>query len=97
MQTAGPIPLERWYRSSVNGGRKWSPPVLISRRPAGAAEYTAQDGFLEIYGDYGEIAMTTNTGKTVGMWGEGFSYTGPRRGLVQHRRMTEPGVRRDPR
>ena len=30
----------------------------------------------EVYGDYGEIAVT-NAGKTVATWGEGFSYTGP--------------------
>ena len=33
-------------------------------------------GFDEIYGDYGEVAVT-NTGKTIVTWGEGFSYTGP--------------------
>ena len=33
-------------------------------------------GFEEFYGDYGEIAIT-NAGKTIGTWGEAFSYTGP--------------------
>ena len=33
-------------------------------------------GFAEIYGDYGEIAIT-NTGKSIATWGEGLSYTGP--------------------
>lgn len=30
----------------------------------------------EIYGDYGEIAVTS-TGKTIAAWGEGTSYDGP--------------------
>ena len=34
------------------------------------------NGFAEIYGDYGEIGVTS-TGKTFAAWGEGFSYTGP--------------------
>ena len=34
------------------------------------------DGFDEIYGDYGEIAITSK-GKTIGVWGEGISYYGP--------------------
>ena len=33
-------------------------------------------GFLEVYGDYGELAIT-NTGKSIAIWGEGISYTGP--------------------
>ena len=33
-------------------------------------------GFVELYGDYGEIAIT-NLGKAVAVWGEGASYTGP--------------------
>ena len=65
-----------WYRSSSNGGASWSSPVKISDAPPGAAGYIGADGFGEIYGDYGEIAVT-NTGKTVAIWGEGFSYTGP--------------------
>jgi len=65
-----------WYRSSTTGGRTWSAPVKISDAPAGAAGYVYDDGFGEIYGDYGEVAVT-NTGKTIAVWGEGFSYTGP--------------------
>ena len=34
------------------------------------------NGFGEIYGDYGEIAVT-NAGRTIAVWGEGFSYNGP--------------------
>jgi hypothetical protein len=38
-----------------------------------------QDKMLEMYeayGDYGEIAITSG-GKTIAIWGEGDSYTGP--------------------
>ena len=78
MQTAGHDP-DAWnvvYRSSSNGSSSWSSPVKISDAPAGAAAYVNANGFDEIYGDYGEIAVT-NTGKTVAIWGEGLSYTGP--------------------
>jgi hypothetical protein len=78
MQTAGHDP-DAWnvvYRSASNGGSSWSSPVKISDAPAGAAAYVNANGFDEIYGDYGEIAVT-NTGKTVAIWGEGLSYTGP--------------------
>jgi len=64
-----------WYRTSTNGGSTWSAPVKISDATSGAAYKTAQ-GFQEVYGDYGEIAIT-NTGKTIGTWGEGTSYDGP--------------------
>jgi hypothetical protein len=78
MQTAGhdPDAWNVWYRSSSNGGSSWSSPVKISDAPGGAAAYVNANGFDEIYGDYGEIAVT-NTGKTVAIWGEGLSYTGP--------------------
>src|SRR5206468_3581401 len=61
-----------------DGGRTWSAPVKISDAPAGAAGYVGQNGFAEIYGDYGEAAVTS-TGKTFAAWGEGFSYSGPGR------------------
>ncbi|HET7472668.1 MAG TPA: sialidase family protein [Candidatus Limnocylindrales bacterium] len=64
-----------WYRSSTNGGATWSAPVNISDAGGGAAYKTAA-GFAEVYGDYGEIAIT-NTGKSIAIWGEGISYTGP--------------------
>jgi Neuraminidase (sialidase) len=64
-----------WYRSSVDGGATWAAPVKISDAPGGAA-YKTPAGFLEVYGDYGEIAIT-NRGKTIATWGEGLSYTGP--------------------
>jgi hypothetical protein len=66
-----------FYRTSSNGGGTWSSPVKISDHPGGAAGYVNGDGsFDEIYGDYGEIDIT-NSGKTVAVWGEGFSWTGP--------------------
>jgi hypothetical protein len=65
-----------WYRSSTDGGLTWSTPVKISDAPAGAAKYIGANGFKEIYGDYGEAAITS-AGKFIGIWGEGDSYTGP--------------------
>jgi hypothetical protein len=64
-----------WYRSSTDGGVTWTAPVKISDASTGAGYKTA-NGFQEFYGDYGEIAIT-NTGKTIGVWSEGFSYSGP--------------------
>jgi hypothetical protein len=65
-----------WYRSSSDGGTTWSVPVKLNDHPANAAGYTHPDGFEEIYGDYGEIAVTSE-GNTVAAWGEGFSWSGP--------------------
>jgi hypothetical protein len=65
-----------WYRTSSNGGATWSSPVKLDDAPPGAAGYVNAKGFDEIYGDYGEIAVT-NRGKTFAAWGEGFSWTGP--------------------
>ena len=64
-----------WYRSSIDGGVNWTAAVKISDAISGA-DYKTAAGFEEFYGDYGEIAIT-NTGKTIGVWGEAFSYTGP--------------------
>jgi hypothetical protein len=64
-----------WYRSSADGGTTWTAPVKISDSPGGAA-YKTPAGFLEVYGDYGEIAIT-HRGKAIATWGEGLSYTGP--------------------
>jgi hypothetical protein len=64
-----------WYRTSTDGGITWAAPVRISDATSGAGYKTAA-GFMEPYGDYGEIAVT-NTGKTIATWGEGFSYNGP--------------------
>jgi Neuraminidase (sialidase) len=64
-----------WYRRSANGGTTWSTAVRISDASSGA-KYKNADGFLEFYGDYGEIAVMSN-GKTIATWGEGFSWLGP--------------------
>ncbi len=64
-----------WYRRSTDGGATWSSALRISDAGSGAAYKTPQ-GFLEVYGDYGEIAITS-AGKTIAIWGEGLSYTGP--------------------
>jgi hypothetical protein len=64
-----------FYRTSNDGGATWSAPVVISDVTAGAA-YKHPDGFDEVYGDYGEIAITS-AGKTIATWGEGLSYVGP--------------------
>jgi hypothetical protein len=64
-----------WYRSSTDGGVTWSSPVKLSDATSGAA-YKHAGGFDEVYGDYGEIGVT-NTGKTIAIWGEGLSWTGP--------------------
>jgi hypothetical protein len=64
-----------WYTTSTNLGASWSAPVKISDATSGTA-YKNKDGYLEVYGDYGEIAVT-NTQKTVAVWGEGTSYLGP--------------------
>jgi hypothetical protein len=64
-----------WYRSSADGGVSWSSPVRISDATSGAA-YKSAAGFAEVYGDYGEMAITS-TGKSLAVWGEGSSYDGP--------------------
>jgi hypothetical protein len=64
-----------WYRRSSDGGATWSTPVRISDATSGAPYKTAA-GYAEVYGDYGEMAIT-NRGKTIATWGEGISYTGP--------------------
>ena len=64
-----------WYLRSLDGGATWSAAVRISDATSGA-KYKNADGFLEFYGDYGEIAVMSN-GKTFAAWGEGFSWFGP--------------------
>ncbi|MGH7541122.1 MAG: sialidase family protein, partial [Gemmatimonadota bacterium] len=64
-----------WYRSSANGGLTWSAAVQLSDAVSGA-DYKTADGFLEFYGDYGEIAITSG-GSAIAVWGEGFSWLGP--------------------
>ncbi|MFL5681407.1 MAG: sialidase family protein, partial [Chloroflexota bacterium] len=77
METSGGNP-DAWnvmYRTSADGGATWTAAVKLSDATAGAG-YKSAAGFAEIYGDYGEIAIT-NAGKTIAIWGEGFSYSGP--------------------
>ncbi len=74
-QNGGPEAWNVWYRASTNGGVTWSSPVIVSDATGGTAYKTA-NGFREPYGDYGEAAIT-NTGKFIGVWGEGDSYSGP--------------------
>jgi hypothetical protein len=64
-----------WYTRSTDLGQTWSPAVRISDARSGTA-YKSRRGFLEVYGDYGEIAVTDD-GRTVATWGEGTSYYGP--------------------
>jgi hypothetical protein len=64
-----------WYRSSLDDGQSWSARVRISDATSGAG-YKNANGFLEFYGDYGEIAVMSN-GKTIATWAEGFSWLGP--------------------
>jgi hypothetical protein len=71
-------PGGRWnifYRRSLDGGLTWSSPVRISDANSGAA-YKNNKGFLEFYGDYGEVAVMSD-GRTFASWGEAFSYLGP--------------------
>ena len=64
-----------WYRRSTNGGLTWSAAIRISDATSGAA-YKNADGFLEFYGDYGEVDVMSD-GRTIATWGEGFSWLGP--------------------
>jgi hypothetical protein len=76
-QTTG-TDVDAWnvfYRRSTDGGLTWSTAVKISDATSGAG-YKSAAGFLEIYGDYGEMAITS-AGKSIAVWGEGYSWTGP--------------------
>lgn len=64
-----------WYRRSTDLGATWSTEVRISDATSGTA-YKDADGFVEVYGDYGEIGITSS-GRTVAAWGEAISYRGP--------------------
>jgi hypothetical protein len=64
-----------WYRSSSDGGQTWGAAVDISDADGGTA-YKKAKGFREIYGDYGELAITSS-GRSIAVFGEGISYTGP--------------------
>jgi hypothetical protein len=78
MQTINGDDPDAWnvfYRSSTDGGASWTAPVKISDAISGAA-YKQEDGFDEVYGDYGEVAITSS-GKAIATWGEGLSWAGP--------------------
>ncbi|HEU4356594.1 MAG TPA: sialidase family protein, partial [Actinomycetota bacterium] len=64
-----------WYRASRDLGLTWTAAIRISDAISGTA-YKDADGFTEVYGDYGEIAITSE-GVTVAVWGESISYRGP--------------------
>ncbi len=64
-----------WYRTTTDLGATWSPREKLSDATSGTV-YTHSNGFDEVYGDYGEIAITSG-GDTVAVWGEGESYYGP--------------------
>ena len=64
-----------WYRSSTDLGQTWSARERLSDAVSGTS-YQHPKGFDEVYGDYGEIAITSD-GDTVATWGEGNSYFGP--------------------
>ncbi len=65
-----------WYRTSSDGGATWSSSALRLSDAGGGAAYKTAAGFLEVYGDYMELAITS-AGKTIAIWGEGLSYNGP--------------------
>ena len=64
-----------WYRSSSNGGAKWSSDVQVSQYLAGYAYITAQ-GFAFPYGDYTTLQLDP-AGHAQLAWAEGTSYAGP--------------------
>jgi BNR repeat-like domain len=64
-----------WYRETADGGQTWSEAVQISDASGGTV-YKKPRGFLEPYGDYGEITLTAG-GATLAVWGEAVSYFGP--------------------
>jgi hypothetical protein len=77
-QTSGSGNVDQWntwYRRSTDGGATWSAPVKVSDATGGAA-YKTTAGYLEPYGDYGELAITS-AGKSFAVWGEGTSFDGP--------------------
>jgi hypothetical protein len=76
----GDDPAARWnvyYRSSTDAGATWSGEAKLSAYVAGYTYKlaTPKDGFLQPYGDYFEMDIAA--GRTVAIWGEGNSYTGP--------------------
>lgn len=65
-----------WFRRSTDGGATWSSPSVRISDATSGAPYKTTAGYAEIYGDYGEMGITS-AGKTIATWGEGINYTGP--------------------
>ena len=78
--TSPDYPDARWntyYRYSTDGGVTWSEEAQLSAFVSGY-DYklaTPGDGYLQPYGDYFELDISS--GETVAVWGEGNSYIGP--------------------
>jgi len=64
-----------WYRRTTNGGASWSADIRLSDLATGAPYKTAA-GYQFPYGDYHELAVSSNGTNHV-IWGEGASYSGP--------------------
>lgn len=74
----GHDPNARWntyYRASSDGGATWTDEAQLSAYAASYG-YKFAGGYLQPYGDYFEIDID-DRGKTVAIWGEGYSFTGP--------------------
>lgn len=70
--------MDRWnvyYRSSTDGGSKWSGETDISTYVTGST-YIFPDGFRFPFGDYFEMDVDP-AGTTHAVWGEGYSYDSP--------------------
>jgi hypothetical protein len=70
--------MDRWntyYRSSTNGGARWSAEVDLSTFVDGYS-YIFADGFRFPFGDYYEMDLD-DQGRTHVVWGEGFNYDSP--------------------
>ena len=64
-----------YYRSSTNGGGKWSAEVDLSSYVTGY-DYIQPDGFSFPFGDYYELDID-DRGMTHAVWGEGLNYDSP--------------------
>ena len=91
VESTGRGDVRAWYAETVRRNAlerlEHLVPVVVGRRPvverAGEALGCEHGGRIqvggripEIYGDYGEMAITS-AGRTIAVWGEGFSWTGP--------------------
>jgi hypothetical protein len=64
-----------WYRRTTNGGTSWSADIRLSDLATGAP-YKSASGYQFPYGDYHELAVSSDGWNHV-IWGAGTSYTGP--------------------